>query len=180
MSDALGSTIGLYSGGAVSHTYTYEPYGASTQAGSGDHPYRFTGREWDGATNLQFNRARYYNPTWGRFLSEDPTLVGAGGNGLFGYAWAAPTEFTDPLGWEAQSNVYFTLADFCTDINPYCHVPPSQLWEWAWGSVQDAVGRSLSFLTSTGRTLWGWAKVIGPPTFEWGRSVICVRIGWGC
>lgn len=34
-------------------------------------PTKFTGRENDG-TGLYFYRARYYNPTYQRFIAQDP------------------------------------------------------------------------------------------------------------
>jgi hypothetical protein len=42
-------------------------------------------------------RARYYNPTTGRFLSEDP-IGFAGGINKYAYAGDSPTNFNDPLG----------------------------------------------------------------------------------
>ena len=50
-----------------------------------------------------FNRARYYNPTWGRFISEDPIGVDGGSN-LYGYARQAPSIFTDRLGMDPLSS----------------------------------------------------------------------------
>jgi RHS repeat-associated protein len=38
---------------------------------------QFTGRENDG-TGLYYLRARYYNPLFGRFLSEDPAGLSEG------------------------------------------------------------------------------------------------------
>ncbi len=35
-------------------------------------PHTYTGREYDAESGLYYYRARYYNPTIGRFLSEDP------------------------------------------------------------------------------------------------------------
>ena len=32
----------------------------------------YTGREYDSETALYYNRARYYSPTLGRFISRDP------------------------------------------------------------------------------------------------------------
>lgn len=37
------------------------------------HRYQFTGREND-ATGLYYNRARYYSPSFQRFVSQDPVL----------------------------------------------------------------------------------------------------------
>ena len=62
----------LYTADPNPPQYTYQPYGTSTQTGSIASLYRFTGREWDGATGMQYNRARYHKPTWGRFVSEGP------------------------------------------------------------------------------------------------------------
>jgi RHS repeat-associated protein len=40
-------------------------------SGSGDE-WRFTGEQWDHAAELYFLRARYYDPSVGRFVSADP------------------------------------------------------------------------------------------------------------
>ena len=98
MTDALGSTVGLVTGSTLSPEYTYQPYGTSTQTGSIGNPYRFTGREWDGATGLQYNRARYYNPTWGRFIGEDPIGYWGGDANLYQYGAANPIGLVDPTG----------------------------------------------------------------------------------
>jgi RHS repeat-associated protein len=46
--------------------------------------YRFAGREYDQETGLYYMRARYYDPTMGRWISEDPIGV-AGGLNLYAY-----------------------------------------------------------------------------------------------
>jgi RHS repeat-associated protein len=73
LADALGSTYTLTdSAGAVSAQYKYEPYGAATKmSGTASTDLLFTGRE-DDATGLFGYRARYYQPSRGRFVSEDP------------------------------------------------------------------------------------------------------------
>jgi hypothetical protein len=43
-------------------------------------------------------RARYYNPTTGRFLSEDPIGFEGSGTNLYAYASENPLSFTDPSG----------------------------------------------------------------------------------
>ena len=58
--------------------------------------FAYTGRELD-AGNLYFYRARYYNPSLQRFVSEDP-LRFAGGIHLYAYTEGNPINFTDPFG----------------------------------------------------------------------------------
>ena len=76
--------------------YSYEPYGAATHVGVDDNSQQYTGRENDG-TGLYYYRARHYNPTSGRFLSEDPVEFGAGPN-LYAYVGGNPVSFVDPTG----------------------------------------------------------------------------------
>lgn len=52
-------------------SYSYVPYGGTSFTGSVATPFEFTGRENDGATNLYYYRARYYNAELGRFISEE-------------------------------------------------------------------------------------------------------------
>jgi len=53
--------------------YEYDVYG-QVAASDPNHPNRFmfTGREFDKDTGLYYYRARYYNPSIGRFLQTDP------------------------------------------------------------------------------------------------------------
>ena len=60
--------------------------------------YLFTGREFDSETSLYYYRARFYDPSLGRFLSEDPLGFDAGDVNLSRYVSNSPTNATDPLG----------------------------------------------------------------------------------
>lgn len=98
LADALGSTVALVnSAGVVQTTYGYDPYGGTSATGSAsDSPYQYAGRENDG-TGLYYNRARYYNPSWERFISEDPIGL-RGGINRYAYAGSDPVNGRDPSG----------------------------------------------------------------------------------
>ncbi len=99
LTDLLGSTVALSNGATIQTSYAYDPYGVTTSAGAATYnTYQFTGRENDGTTDgLMYYRARYYNPAWGRFVSEDPIGI-AGGVNLYGYVGGRPTTARDPTG----------------------------------------------------------------------------------
>jgi len=59
--------------------------------------------------NAHDYRARYYNPTIGRFLSEDPIGL-RGGINLYQYAGGSPTNFIDPSGLD-KKNPFQCAAD---------------------------------------------------------------------
>ena len=71
--DGLGSITSLtdLSGNPV-RSYTYDSFGRIVaQSGTLTNPYTYTGRELDPESGLLYYRARYYDPTIGRFLQED-------------------------------------------------------------------------------------------------------------
>ena len=47
---------------------------------------------------VSYNRARYYDPNVGRFLSEDPIRF-SGGIDFYSYTRNNPITFNDPFGW---------------------------------------------------------------------------------
>jgi RHS repeat-associated protein len=97
LTDALRSTIALTGpAGNLVAQYQYDPYGNVTVSGSSSNPYQFTGRENDG-TGLYYYRARYYNPSVGRFISEDPAGF-SGAVNFYAYSGSGPTNASDPLG----------------------------------------------------------------------------------
>jgi len=97
--DVLSSVTSLSnSAGALANTYTYDSYGKlTTSTGTITNPYRYTGREADSETGLDYYRARYYDPSTGRFISEDPSGFAAGVN-FYAYTLGSPINFRDPSG----------------------------------------------------------------------------------
>jgi RHS repeat-associated protein len=93
----LGSTTTLTDGaGAVVQTYQYGPFGETSQSTGEANPIQYAGRENDG-TGLYYNRARYYRPEWGRFISPDP-IGFAGGINHYSYTANNPLAGRDPSG----------------------------------------------------------------------------------
>jgi RHS repeat-associated protein len=97
--DGLGSVTSLSnSSGALANTYTYDSFGMLTAStGTITNPYRYTGREVDSETGLDYYRARYYDPNSGRFISEDPISFGGGAN-FYEYVRNNPAKLIDPSG----------------------------------------------------------------------------------
>jgi RHS repeat-associated protein len=97
--DGLGSITSLANGaGALAQTYTFDSFGKQTaSSGSLTNPFRYTGREFDAETSLYFYRARYYDPSGGRFISEDPAGFSAGID-FYVYVSNNSTNLFDPNG----------------------------------------------------------------------------------
>jgi RHS repeat-associated protein len=92
--------------------------------------YQFTGRENNG-TGLYYYRARYYSPTYQRFIAQDPMGFPGGDPDLYGYVYGDPVNLTDPPGlW----GFGFTLGESAEGVR-----------EW----VQQGCRNSVSGFSST-------------------------------
>jgi RHS repeat-associated protein len=99
LTDYTGHVVGLVSStNSLVNEYRYAPFGqAELTVETVPNTLRFGARERDVESGLDFNRARYYDPTLGRFISEDPIGLGAGTN-TYTYVNNAPMDATDPAG----------------------------------------------------------------------------------
>ncbi|WP_309869302.1 RHS repeat-associated core domain-containing protein [Luteibacter sp. 1214] len=102
LADGLNSTVGLADpGGALIGRLNYGEYGSTTGQASVQERFLYTGREMDD-DDFYYYRFRYYEPSLGRFISEDHTRLAAGPN-LYGYVLQDPINNIDPLGlWTLQ------------------------------------------------------------------------------
>lgn len=97
--DGIGSVSSLSrSTGTLANTYTYDSYGKqTTSTGSLGNPLQYAAREFDPETGIYEYRARYYDQSAGRFLSEDPLRFAAGVN-FYAYVHNDPSDLDDPTG----------------------------------------------------------------------------------
>jgi RHS repeat-associated protein len=85
----------------VQTQYSYEPFGKTTASGAANtSTFQYTDRENDG-TGLYYFRARCYNPTLQRFISEDPIGLKGGDANFYVYTGDSPYELRRPL-WSGQ------------------------------------------------------------------------------
>jgi RHS repeat-associated protein len=68
-----------------------------------DCPFRYQGQYEDAETGLYYNRFRYYDPSTGVYLSQDPIGLAGGNPTLYGYVKDANTE-VDLLGLQRETS----------------------------------------------------------------------------
>jgi RHS repeat-associated protein len=127
------------SAGAASDRYVFDAFGVNTGS-SGSTPNRFlyTGQELDAETGLYYLRARYYDPSLGRFLTPDPLHgVPTEPSSLHAYAYAFndPVNHWDPSGLDGLSfgevlvvasiiGIVAGIGSFAYGLWNYGQVPP--------------------------------------------------------
>ena len=85
----------------VVNSYAYDPFGQILgQQETVPQPFKYVGQYGVMAepNGLYYMRARYYDPTVGRFISEDPLGFGGGDVNLFAYVQNNPVSLIDPIG----------------------------------------------------------------------------------
>ncbi len=100
--DATANTIAVTdSNQRLTHAYEYTPYGVvAAEFETFAQPFKFGGQVGvrQDLAGLYHMSARYYDPSTGRFLSEDPAGFDSKGVNLFVYAGNNPIMNVDPLG----------------------------------------------------------------------------------
>jgi RHS repeat-associated protein len=93
---------GVTSGaGSVTATADYDAFGQVRAATGAPAGFGFTGEQLDPETGLEYLRARYYDPSAGRFASADtvqPNAPGTQGYNRYAYVANNPSTWTDPSG----------------------------------------------------------------------------------
>jgi RHS repeat-associated protein len=157
--DGLGSITSLTNaaGNTVS-SYVYKAFGSTTATEGIFNPFRYTGREQDPETGLYYYRARYYDPTIGRFLSEDPIGFKGSGTNFYAYVRNSSVNVNDPFG----------LCPQCDNIPSTGRTVPlstsSGQWNLQFNSAGTLIG--LGIPLNTGNTAINSGSLsIGPNTY---------------
>jgi len=105
VTDFRGSVVAIVDeNGNITHKYQYDEFGKVTQKEEADYnPFQYVGK--NGVMYLTdhqyYMRARHYDPTIGRFLSEDPIWS----TNLYPYADNNPIMMIDPRGLESRETI---------------------------------------------------------------------------
>jgi RHS repeat-associated protein len=82
----------------LTNTYVYDSFGKlAASTGTAANSFQYTGRESDAESGLTYYRYRYYDPSVGRFLNEDP-ITFEGGIDFYEYVRNQPLNYNDPFG----------------------------------------------------------------------------------
>ena len=163
--------------------YDYDAYGEGRAvegySGSYLNPFRYSGEYFDEETGFYYLRARYYDPSIGRFLTEDPA---GDGTNWYAYCGNDPVNFVDPTGmWMEGDENYSSQAQVY--LRYY-----TGLWESDYQRLQSvrtdaeriavqmnmdnihALAESIRLLDTTGRVKGNFYDV---PLFSQGTYNLC-------
>ena len=152
--DVHGDTTMLMQGTSQKGTYDYDAYGKQTDiTGTADNPYRYCGEYTDEETGFIYLRNRYYDPSIGRFISEDPAKSGSN---WYVYCENNPVKFVDP--WGLVAGEHFATLELLADD-----------WAWNWYADSDFIMMELGSIIYTvvgddGKTYYTYTEpIIGEP-----------------
>jgi RHS repeat-associated protein len=128
------------SGATLDHR-TLTSFGAlATQTGATiDYDHFQSGMFWDVDSQLYYARARWYDPTAGRFIGEDPLGFGGGDLNISRYANNDPVNFSDPTGLFSFDigKPFKKLADKIGDV--FSDVGDFAEKQWENGNIQKGL-----------------------------------------
>jgi RHS repeat-associated protein len=180
MVDKLGSVHDLAntSGTVIDHV-AYDTYGntlSESSPANGDR-FKFAAREYDSVTGLYFNRARYYDPTTGRFINQDPIHFSAGDTDLYRYVGNSPTNATDPSGLDSSGS---TSSSGSSGTKTYSQALQSYYYyegewrdhvrTWSADNTSRGPGPSTDWLALADAAIAGYADAYTAGLSTWARE----------
>ena len=120
--------------GKVTKTYSYDAFGNEVNRDKNDtNPFRYCGEYWDNETESIYLRARYYNPSIGRFTTEDTHWNST--NLIYGDKEYKKdeTKYPDVNAIIQSSNLYV----YCMS-NPIIYEDPKGFYSLKWKAVAMA------------------------------------------
>lgn len=172
-SDTSANIVSLTdSGGEVSESYAYTPYGRNVgDSGGSSNPYRYVGSQgvMEELPGLYFMRARYYSADAMVFLSTDPVKnIGPGWRPeRYLYAGVNPIRFTDADGNTASDVKNSRMKRYNLETSMYYQ--ESAIYYGAYVGQIDAVSASLT--NSTEFAVKGFVKL--------GEKTPAGKLVWG-
>lgn len=175
--NVLGILARTGAGNTIDNQYRYEPFGSmqGNNPSSVPNSIQFAGREYDTETGLYYDRARYVDPSLGRFISEDPIGL-AGGMNLYAFVGNDPVNGWDPSGmnckdWTTHDVLlrdkltHFVLGDAIAIASALTHARRWRATMWSallglahegpWGKLGSPVRPLHGWMGD--HDLWGWS-----------------------
>ncbi len=146
-------------------TYAYDAWGNVTaSSGAEGNEYKFTSRRWDSAVGLQYNRARFYDPAIGRFISPDPLTGGPDDptisyfGGLYSAFHRFLKEYVDALQPDKLNRYVYCYNNPVNLIDPLgLHIIETAVYG-AWQQAAAAAGASAAGKSKSGKNS---GKIVG-------------------
>ena len=124
------------SAGNIVNSYEYDEWGNITSQTEGiENEFKYAGQTYDSETGLYYLRARYYDPTTGRFISKDNnegSIVNPLSLNLYTYCENNPTKYVDPSGNSPWSSIQEFFHDATSDAKGR-----DILWHWLYGKGKE-------------------------------------------
>ena len=160
LSDGHGNVTSLTdSSGTIVKSYTYDAFGVEENPSDSDaNPFRYCGEYYDSEIEQIYLRARYYDPSLGRFTQQDPAMED--GYNWYVYCENEPVNRIDVTGYE-----WGKIRDFANDIR-FLYNGSNPQYEYGYGGVRITFKNSRTI--RSGMFYYsGWVEMkhIGGPGF---------------
>ncbi|MBE7052668.1 MAG: RHS repeat-associated core domain-containing protein [Ruminococcaceae bacterium] len=146
--------------GEITVNYQYDTFGNQlTNAENDTNPFRYCGEYFDQETGFIYLRNRYYDPSLGRFVTEDPIRDG---ENWYVYCSNNPVMFVDPEGLE---NIVVSGGKYGNDDPwPYEFIETAlnKIWDWKENNPDETITWIVSMAGWTQKDIDNFKNAVYP------------------